>query len=45
MGARSGAGIVWVNPDRQEEAAILWLGAGAKLERARTLARYRTTSA
>ncbi len=34
------ARIVWVNPDIPEEAPIDWLRAGAKLERARTLARY-----
>lgn len=32
--------IVWVNPDVPEEEPIDWLRAGAKPERARTLAQY-----
>jgi hypothetical protein len=34
------ARIVWVNPDMPEEEPIAWLRAGAKPERARTLAKY-----
>lgn len=29
--------IVWVNPDRDEEAPIVWLRAGARAERHRRL--------
>ena len=29
--------VLWINPSRQEETAVEWLNAGAKLERHRQL--------